>query len=48
MAYRSSRLSDGNLVGYVNWTLSVFPIDGYNATGTMPTDPQVFNLTFCQ
>jgi hypothetical protein len=38
MAYRSIELTNGNLDGYVNWTLSTFLISGYNATGIMPTN----------
>ena len=48
MAYRSLESTGGSLVGYVNWTLSTFPISGYNATGTMPTDPLPANLTSCR
>jgi hypothetical protein len=47
MAYRSMTSPAGNLDGYVNWTLSSFPIAGYNLTNTMPADVPA-NLTFCR
>jgi hypothetical protein len=47
MAYRSIQSTGTSLNGYVNWTLSSFPIQDYNLTGTMT--PDVPNgLTYCR
>ena len=40
--------STGNdLAGYVNWTLSAFPVADYNLTDTMPAEVPT-NLTYCR
>ncbi len=47
MAYRSLVSGGISLDGYVNWTLSYFPISGYNATNTVPNNiPN--GLTYCR
>ena len=48
MAYRSIASSGGNLDGYVNWTLSSFPLSGYNLTNTVPDELPQANITFCR
>lgn len=47
MAYRSLQATGGSLDGYVDWTLSSFPLSGYNATGSIPPGAPE-NLTFCR
>ncbi|CAF0918307.1 unnamed protein product [Rotaria sordida] len=47
LAYQSIEGKGTSLDGYVNWTLSLFPISDYNRTGTMnPNIPS--NLTYCR
>lgn len=47
MAYRTLQSTGISLNGYVNWTLSAFPISDYNQTGTMtPEVPP--GLTYCR
>ena len=47
MTYRVTQSTGGSLSGYVNWTLSSFPIADYNLTGTVPSDVPT-NLTYCR
>ncbi|CAF4605965.1 unnamed protein product [Rotaria sp. Silwood1] len=47
MAYRSLQSTGTSLSGYVNWTLSSFPIADYNLTGTMPSGVPS-GLTYCR
>ena len=47
MTYRSVYHTGTSLDGYVNWTLSYFPIQDYNLTGTMPPTVPA-NLNFCR
>ncbi|CAF4482762.1 unnamed protein product [Rotaria socialis] len=47
MSYRTLQSTGISLVGYVNWTLSYFPISDYNATGLMPSDVPS-DLTYCR
>ncbi|CAF1156581.1 unnamed protein product [Adineta ricciae] len=47
MAYRSLEATGGSLNGYVDWTLSYFPLSGYNVTGIVPPGAPN-NLTFCR
>ncbi|CAF4102212.1 unnamed protein product, partial [Rotaria sordida] len=47
LAYQIIEGKGTSLDGYVNWTLSLFPISDYNRTGTMnPNIPS--NLTYCR
>ena len=47
MAFRTLQSTGVSLNGYVNWTLSSFPIQDYNQTGMMT--PEVPNgLTYCR
>ncbi|CAF0816209.1 unnamed protein product [Adineta steineri] len=47
MAYRSLKSTGGSLDGYVNWTLSSFPISAYNVSGGFPLDLPT-NAQFCR
>ncbi|CAF3476960.1 unnamed protein product [Rotaria socialis] len=47
MSYRTLQSTGISLVGYVNWTLSYFPISDYNATGLMPSDVPS-DLAYCR
>ena len=47
MTYRVTQSTGGSLSGYVNWTLSSFPIADYNRTGTVHSDVPT-NLTYCK
>lgn len=46
MSYRALNMTGGSLNGYVNWTLSSFPIADYAITGVIPADAP--NVTFCR
>ena len=46
VAYKTLESSGTSLSGYVNWTLSAFPIADYNKTGMMPSDVPS-GLTYC-
>ena len=47
MTYRVTQSTGGSLGGYVNWTLSSFPIADYNRIGTIPSGVPP-NLTYCR
>ncbi|CAF0770703.1 unnamed protein product [Adineta steineri] len=47
MAYRSLKSTGGSLDGYVNWTLSSFPVSAYNVSGVPPPNPPT-NVQFCR
>ncbi|CAF2781671.1 unnamed protein product [Rotaria sp. Silwood2] len=47
LAYSSLQSTGTSLSGYVNWTLSSFPIADYNLTGTMTSDVPS-GLTYCR
>ncbi|CAF4903920.1 unnamed protein product, partial [Rotaria sp. Silwood1] len=46
LAYQVIENTGTSLGGYINWTLSSFPINAYNKTGTMNPDVPL-NLTYC-
>jgi hypothetical protein len=47
MTYRVTQSDGTSLVGYVNWTLSSFPIADYNLTNTLGYNVPS-NVTYCR
>jgi hypothetical protein len=47
MTYRVTQTGGSSLVGFVNWTLSSFPIADYNLTNTLGTNVPS-NVTYCR
>lgn len=47
MSYRSLQSTGGSLDGYVNWTLSYFPLSDYNGTATV-IPSSLTNVTYCR
>ena len=47
MVYRMTQTDGFSLDGYVNWTLSSFPIADYNTTNTLVSNVPA-NVTYCR